>query len=887
VGGTITGLTAAGLVLTNGSDTVSPAANDTTFTFGTALANGAGYSVSVTTQPAGLDCTVTNGAGTIAGANVTNVAVACTPLVFALGGTVTGLVASGLVLEDLVTSEAVTVPNGATSFSFMSRSLGTSYNVIVSEQPAGLDCQILGGSGTILSDVTNLAVTCTVVAFTIGGTIAGLPGAALLSVTLAGGPTIIAPNGDFTFLGSRPTGFVYTVTVGTPPVGYGCTVANGTGTVGTANVTDVAITCAPLCGNGALDAGETCDEGDIIPGDGCSDTCQLETPAIGETEPNEDGSPSIGGDGVAGNDFARTNANPVLLGDLILARFGVPGDEDVFAFTNMGTQPRYVQVFTSGVVDTACAPNVDTGINVWDAAGTSPIATNDDIAFPDNPCSRVLVTVPPAATLYFHVTHYLDDSVGAYRLHVVDAGFCGDGTVNGPTGAELCEPAGTATCSATCQPVDPCGNGAIDSGEQCDDGVGQIPPANGDGCSSACQAEPGFIGEIEPNDDGTPQTAVNDFTVASAQVIALGPVPAQVVVLGQISPVGDEDGFAVSNPAGNPPLVVRVDTYRRDAGFGVGVPCGNNTANDHRIFIRNAAGVQVAVNADRNGSTDWCSGLEFIIPAGETWYIHMEEEGDNRAIGAPGYALRIQTRIAACGNGFVDVGEQCDDVAPAEDGDGCSATCTVEPGFVCNGAPSVCVPIPFVTIPLACVDMTGSTDLTPADPDEGVTTRAALPFTFPLYGTTMSHFSASTNGFVGVFPGDAGTIAPQFSNPATVPLAAAPNGYLAPFWEDLEVNTNGLRSQITGATPTRVFTLEWNASIFGVAGSNVVFQLQLREAGGIEYHYCSGAGDAARISGSSATVAAENATGTVGHAAGINTAGTVTPGTSALRWTIP
>jgi cysteine-rich repeat protein len=42
-----------------------------------------------------------------------------------------------------------------------------------------------------------------------------------------------------------------------------------------------------------------------------------------------------------------------------------------------------------------------------------------------------------------------------------------------------------------------------------------------------------------------------------------------------------------------------------------------------------------------------------------------------------------------CGNGRKDSTEQCDDGNTAA-GDGCSSVCTTEPGFDCNGSPSVC-----------------------------------------------------------------------------------------------------------------------------------------------------------------------------------------------------
>jgi cysteine-rich repeat protein len=44
-----------------------------------------------------------------------------------------------------------------------------------------------------------------------------------------------------------------------------------------------------------------------------------------------------------------------------------------------------------------------------------------------------------------------------------------------------------------------------------------------------------------------------------------------------------------------------------------------------------------------------------------------------------------------CGNGLVETGEGCDDSNTAS-GDGCSATCTVENGYICSGSPSVCAP---------------------------------------------------------------------------------------------------------------------------------------------------------------------------------------------------
>lgn len=42
--------------------------------------------------------------------------------------------------------------------------------------------------------------------------------------------------------------------------------------------------CAPVCGNSQVETGETCDDGGRVPGDGCSDTCQLEAVAFRITD---------------------------------------------------------------------------------------------------------------------------------------------------------------------------------------------------------------------------------------------------------------------------------------------------------------------------------------------------------------------------------------------------------------------------------------------------------------------------------------------------------------------------------------------------------------------------------------------------------------------------
>lgn len=80
IGGTVAGLTADGLVLTNGSTsgTVTLNKGTTSFVFPPVYWNET-YGVTVLTQPAGLTCTVANGTGTMGDAKVENISVTCTP----------------------------------------------------------------------------------------------------------------------------------------------------------------------------------------------------------------------------------------------------------------------------------------------------------------------------------------------------------------------------------------------------------------------------------------------------------------------------------------------------------------------------------------------------------------------------------------------------------------------------------------------------------------------------------------------------------------------------------------------------------------------------------------------------------------------------------------
>ena len=79
--------------------------------------------------------------------------------------------------------------------------------------------------------------------YTVGGTIAGLTGTAVLENN-AGNDLSTSTNGAFTFSTALAGGSAYNVTVKTNPSGQLCTVTNPSGTIAAANVTNVSISCA-------------------------------------------------------------------------------------------------------------------------------------------------------------------------------------------------------------------------------------------------------------------------------------------------------------------------------------------------------------------------------------------------------------------------------------------------------------------------------------------------------------------------------------------------------------------------------------------------------------------------------------------------------------------
>jgi 6-phosphogluconolactonase (cycloisomerase 2 family) len=239
IGGSVTGLTGAGLILQD-NDSYLEVAQSGTFTFPQGIATGATYAVTVWTQPSNpaQACSVSNGSGSVGSTDVTNVAVACDTRSLVVSGTIVGLAGSGLVLQ----TNGINVPASGNSFAVTLPS-GTAYSIVVSSQPTNpsQDCVVTDGTGLLANaNVGGVTVTCTDNMVSVGGTITGLMGSGLVLQT----NDVNVPISGNTFSVYLIRGSTYNIVPTMQPTTptQSCTVGNGSGTA-VANVSNVTVNC--------------------------------------------------------------------------------------------------------------------------------------------------------------------------------------------------------------------------------------------------------------------------------------------------------------------------------------------------------------------------------------------------------------------------------------------------------------------------------------------------------------------------------------------------------------------------------------------------------------------------------------------------------------------
>ena len=246
---------------------------------------------------------------------------------------------------------------------------------------------------------------------------------------------------------------------------------------------------------------------------------------------------------------------------------------------------------------------------------------------------------------------------------------CGDGTLNGAAG-EICDAGGeTALCDGDCTPV-MCGDGRRNpaAGEECDDGNN----VGGDGCSTSCRLEAcgnGVVDSGEECDGGAAGSASCDVdcTFAMCGDGTTNALAGEACDTAGESATCDDDCSAVSCGDGN--LNEAIGELCDDGNLTVGdgcnatcqtEVCGNSVLDAGELCDE---GVETAT-CDSDCTAPECGDGRQNVSFGESC-----DDGNTE----PGDGCNELCVSEACGNSIVDRGEECDDGAASA---ACDADCT-------------------------------------------------------------------------------------------------------------------------------------------------------------------------------------------------------------------
>jgi cysteine-rich repeat protein len=413
---------------------------------------------------------------------------------------------------------------------------------------------------------------------------------------------------------------------------------------------------APRCGDGTINGTDVCDDSNTTAGDGCSATCTAEAGfSCNSASPTV--CTAVCGDGMRVGAESEANGcddTNTTAGDGCSATCAV---ESGFSCTG-----------TPSMCMTGCGDRVVAGSETCDDGNTvdgdgcaMSCASETGYTCTGSPstctatCGDGLLAVGRETCDDMNVAA----GDGCSAMCATEAGFtctgttctatCGDGMT---VGSETCDDMNTVTeacayglmscmvCDATCRTVAGatsfCGNSTTDGAETCDDGNAVTETCMYGAmscmvCNATCQTAPGATSRC-----GDSRTdAANGETC--------------------------DDGNAVTEACMYGLRTCSVCTATCATGAGIATFCGDNVRNGGEVCD------------DGNNVT------ETVCPYGSATCTLC-----NAACAAP-----LTLRGPSCGDGIINGPEACDD-GFANGGDGCSATCTLEAGFVCTGAPSRC-----------------------------------------------------------------------------------------------------------------------------------------------------------------------------------------------------
>ncbi len=417
------------------------------------------------------------------------------------------------------------------------------------------------------------------------------------------------------------------------------------------------------CGNGTVDGvvtgNEECDDGNIANGDGCNSLCETEYCGNGDVNPGWEEECDAAGESVA----CDTDCTLAICGDNFLNV--TAGEQCEPPVGNGPDQCRDGSGIGAPCQLPACLDGVvDTGEECDDATETLACDFNCTNAFcgdGDTNATRG-ETCDDGDAVDTDMCPSSDVNGAPYCITAT----CGDGFVcsdadectTGPAaGPEVCDDGGlSASCDTDCSTAE-CGDGftnalntsapATAAGEQCDDG----DLLDGDGCDSNCTTTACGNAIVTPGtgeqcDDGA--TANGDGCDSACIIEECGN--------GKVQSGETCDG----NGAGTGGETAACDDNCTAAS------CGDGTLNV--TALEDCDGGGETASCDSNCTFAVCGDGTTNGAAGET----CDDSGESAACDS-------NCTGAMCGDGTINTsaGEQCDD-SNTNPGDGCSATCQVE-----------------------------------------------------------------------------------------------------------------------------------------------------------------------------------------------------------------
>ena len=432
------------------------------------------------------------------------------------------------------------------------------------------------------------------------------------------------------------------------------------------------------CGDSVIDTGETCDDGNVLPGDGCDASCAVEAPTTTVTTTSTTTTTTIAvcGNGIVegsedcddGNliddDGCYNDCTAPVCGDGIVEFGETCDDGNNTRGDGCDHRCRPEEACMGAIAWNDINGDGIKGINEPKISGvvvnlytaldpdwTPPLTRSSDVVYPPGVLTQTFVTGIGGDALF------IDIPAAAYWLEfIVPAGFLvspkdvgsdddNDSDVDSLT---------FRTPPIALGPTDivhnfalgmrVCGNGVLEPSEACDDGNNN----NGDGCSSTCLIEGDSDLEVLKS-DSPDAVAAGTMLAYQLTVINHGPQDAgHVTVVDVLDPntafVSASDPACIESPVG---------TITCDFGT---LPAGDSLTFDINVLVDINAPIGSTIqHGNCTGAEDICNTVSVSTSTNDPNPTNDDEDEPTDVVDPAG-----PIPSATCGDGVVEGLEQCD-----------------------------------------------------------------------------------------------------------------------------------------------------------------------------------------------------------------------------------